>query len=281
MGGYFFNNQPHPGTYLKDIHAGLNIYLNSRYNNSGAGWITGTAGKAIALGGKPTGGGAVVLNDPASAFGQVVSEISHDRTLLLSFKHWNINPAAGVGGLPTTGQTNTESDFGGVYYEWGQMPTGANAENEVWNGNTNATALGHIVTAVGFIAAGNTNDLGPQLGLGPTDWVIVHDNWVTTPRNVIIPFDFANNWVANTIALPGQCSICITNIAFVDTTHLRIGFTGIPGCGHDLLGISSLQTTNTWSLDMSNICFSPGIIWITNTVPTNAPQRFYRVRANY
>ncbi|MGD0744975.1 MAG: hypothetical protein ABSA45_07455 [Verrucomicrobiota bacterium] len=284
MGGFVFGNPAHPGTYLKDIHGGLIIYLNSRFNNAGAGWITGTAGKAFAAGSNRSGAPAQAFgqNGSAAAFGQVMDEISHNRTLLLTFKHWNINPAGGAGGIPTTGQTNTESDFGGMYYEWGSTPTGPNAENEVWNGDTNGTALGHVVTAVGFIAAGSSNDMWQAAGLaGPTDWVIVHDNWASTPRNVIIPFDFANNWVANTIALPGRGPVCFTNIGFVDGTHLRIGFTGIPGTMHDLLGINGLQTTNAWSVDMSNIVFSPGTIWITNAIPPAAAQRFYRVRANY
>ena len=32
MGGYPFGDPPHFGTYLKHIHAGLQIFLNSRYS---------------------------------------------------------------------------------------------------------------------------------------------------------------------------------------------------------------------------------------------------------
>lgn len=43
MGGWFFGNINHSGTYLKDIHAGLQNYLNCRYGLSGSVfWRTGT-----------------------------------------------------------------------------------------------------------------------------------------------------------------------------------------------------------------------------------------------
>jgi len=280
MGGYNFGNANHPGTYVKDLHAGLKIYLDSRYDNSGLGWVTGTAGQGIAWGNDESGNPAQPFHgNQAAAFGQVMQEICHDRTLLLSFKHWVVNPAA-VNGLTQLG-TNSEPDIGGFFYTWDIYTGGTNEAHEYWNLQTNGLALGHIVTAVGFIPAGDVLDPSPSLLLPPTDWVIVHDNWPSTTRNVIVPFDFANNWVANTIAYPAIPPLRITNITLLDFSHLRIGFNGIPGCFHDLVGTSTLQTTNAWSVDMSNIVFSPGTIWVTNTIPPEAAQRFYRIRANY
>jgi hypothetical protein len=35
MGGYYFNDAPHGGTYLRNIHVGLQNFLNNRYSLSG------------------------------------------------------------------------------------------------------------------------------------------------------------------------------------------------------------------------------------------------------
>jgi hypothetical protein len=134
MGGCFFGNGNHAGTYLKDIYIGLQYYLNTRYTVAGAGWNTGTEGKAFAAGMNPAGGPAQTLTNEALAFGEVMSEINRDHTLILCFLHWNIG-AAPTGGLPSIG-TNTESDFGGTYYQWGPPPAPGvitNAEDEYWN----------------------------------------------------------------------------------------------------------------------------------------------------
>ena len=61
--------------------------------------------------------------------------------------------------------------------------------------HSTADGLGHAVTA-GYIDRNTAGDV-----IGNTDWVIVHDNWQTTGRNVIVPFVYAN-WSANTEAIP-------------------------------------------------------------------------------
>jgi hypothetical protein len=278
MGGFFYNNGPHAGTFLKDIGPGLQIFLNSRYTVAGGGWDTGTEGINFAAGMNPIGGSAQVLGDPGSAFNAVKAEINRDHTLILCYSHWNISAAA-TGGLPSVG-TNTESDFGGTYYQWSLVPVpyATNAEDEVWNMYDNDTALGHAVTAVGYIPAGDVLDPSPLLQMPPpTDWVIVHDNWFSTPRNVIIPF--FNFWVANTYAFPDPGFLQLTNIVLVRKTNAVVSFTGIPGYLHDLLWTTNLLTTNAWSVAVSNVAFAPWTMQITNIVPTSDPQRFYRIKA--
>jgi hypothetical protein len=87
MGGFFFpdppnpRNGPHAGTYVKDIHIGLANYLNSLYssvhtNNASGWWDTGTEGKFFAAGLNPTGGVAQVQLNAASAFGEVITNVS-------------------------------------------------------------------------------------------------------------------------------------------------------------------------------------------------------------
>ncbi|HXR47264.1 MAG TPA: hypothetical protein VN784_07460 [Candidatus Limnocylindrales bacterium] len=287
MGGFNYGNGVHVGTYLKDIGPGLQTFLNSRYTVAGGGWDIGTEGRTYAAGMSPTGGVAQMLLDPVSSFNAVKSEIDRDHTLIVSFLHWNI-AATATPSLPLV-RTNTESDFGGTYYQWVFPPPApgvTNAEDEEWNMYPGDLGLGHAVTAVGYIPQGDVLDPGPGLGLGPTDWVIVHDNWFSTPRNVIIPFDFIDgmgnqNWVANTYAFPDPGFLQLTNIVVVNKTNAVVSLTGIPSYRHDLLANTNLAMTNGWSTAVSNVAFAAGTMWITNTVPTGDPQRFYRIRASY
>ena len=283
MGGYNYGNNMHVGTYLKDIGSGLQLFLNDRYTVSGGGgWDIGTEGRQYAFGMNPTGGVAQVLADPVSSFNAMKSEIDRNHTLILSYKHWSIGAAA-TGALPEVG-TNTEADIGGTYYQWETTSGTTNAEDEIWNSYEGGLGLGHAVTAVGYIPAADMLDPGPTVGLGPTDWVIVHDNWASTPRNVIIPFDFIDgagnqNWVANTYAFPDPGFLQLTNIVVVRRTNAVVGLTGIPGCLHDLLWKTNLLS-DTWSVAVSNVVFAPGTMRITNTVPAGDPQRFYRIKAS-
>ena len=131
----------------------------------------------------PQGLPAVVHTNAASAFGEVMSEINTNRPLILCFKCW-VPVNTGLT-LAATG-TNTESALGGTYYMWGTNPPPniiTNAENEDWNFYNNGMTLGHAVTAVGYIMAGDADDQWAAAGLaGPTDWVIVHDNWASTAQ---------------------------------------------------------------------------------------------------
>ncbi len=54
---------------------------------------------------------------------------------------------------------------------------------EEWN---EKEGIGHAVTVVGFIKGDPDGARGP---LPNTLWVIVHDNWVSTPENIVIPWD--------------------------------------------------------------------------------------------
>ena len=285
MGGWFYNNPPHAGTYLKDIHTGLENFLISRYFVPGGRWDTGTEGRAYAAGLNLAGGPAQFLADPVNAFAAVTSEIKRNHTLILCYLHWNI-AAAATASLPATG-TSTESDFGGTYYQWGPVPAPGttNAENEVWNLYDGDLGLGHAVTAVGYIPQGDILDPGPALGLGPTDWVIVHDNWASTPRDVIIPFDFIDgagnqNWVANTYVYPDPGFLQLSNIVIVKKTNAVISLTGIPGYHHDLLCRTNLAAGD-WSTAVSNVAFTAGVMRITNAVVAGDKQRFYRIKASY
>jgi hypothetical protein len=292
-GGYCLNdlNDAHCGTYLKDIHVGLGLFLNSLFGQpAGPGWDTGTQGKQWAGGINALGNPAAIHPNEASAFGEVTQEINRNHTLLLTFNHWTVAGATvPAGGLPDVNLdgTNTEAALGASYYNWGATPAAGvtNAEDEFWNFYDYSMAsnnLGHVVTCVGYIQAGDPLDQGPVVGLGPTDWVIVHDNWPSTPRNVIIPYSsfggFNPNWVANTTAEPSR-HLSITNIAKV-ANDVFIDFTTIPSAMHHLEWTSEM-TNSTWTVAVSNMPFVVGTRRVTNTVSSSVTNRFYRVRANY
>ena len=283
MGGYFFNDPLHAGTYIQNIHVGLQNYLNSRYSVSGAGWLCGTAGRVYAVGCDPTGAVAMPLGDSDSAFNQVKDQINQNHTLLLSYKHWNI-AAAGISDLPAVGQS-TESDYGGSYYVWGNPPGqfDLNEEDEQWNFGEGSNALSHVVTAVGYIPGGDPLDPSPSLGglvVGASnDWVIVHDNWASTPRNVIIPYDWPFNWTANTIAVPDPAMLQVTGISLAGGTNAMISFAGLPSMLHHLQWESDLQS-NSWATVVSNMAFSAGTMRVTNIVSSSEQKRFYRVKAS-
>jgi hypothetical protein len=179
-------------------------------------------------------------------------------------------------------------ELGGTYYTWPAQspnPGDPNAEDELWNFYDYSMAsnnLGHAVTCVGYIPANDPLDSGPALGIGPTDWVIVHDNWFNTPRNVIIPYgspgQFNANWVANTTAEPSQ-HLSISNIVKV-ASDVLIDFTTIPSARHHLEWKSEM-TNDTWSVVVSNMPFVVGTRRVTNTVESSVQQRFYRIRATY
>ena len=57
---------------------------------------------------------------------------------------------------------------------------------------------GHAVTGVGYILAWDPDGAGGPIP--SADWVIVHDNWSTTPENVAIPWE---NWMCLWHVNPG------------------------------------------------------------------------------
>ena len=204
--GQALGNGPHDGTFVKDIHKGIAGYLQTVSTST---WFAATRGNTFALGQAPDGSPAKVHPDAASAFGEIVSEIDNNRTLLISWTHWNITVA---GHADLAGGGTGESTNGGTFYTFeatfNEDPWG---NDETWNGENNDANLGHTVTAVGYIMAGDPDDPtagGPIPTTSGTDWVIVHDNVFGTPRNVIVPFDFSV-WVANTTVVPEPATLAL------------------------------------------------------------------------
>ena len=179
----------HTGTYYKDVSWGP-LGLNTFFADLGQPSFT-----ALTHGLVYSDPQTAVLPNVQAGFQEVRGEIDGNRTAVAHFTHWNLQfflPGAVQGPLAN------EADYGFDYYTFTtpSFPAGSDAElGEEWNGQTDGEGLGHSVTVVGYILAGAGDD-----PLGNTDWVIVHDNWSTTPRNVAVPF--APAWAVNTIVVP-------------------------------------------------------------------------------
>jgi len=103
------------------------------------------------------------------------NEIDAGRPLVVSFLYWN---PLSVG----INVTDPETEEVICVYAWGpnyghSLPPDP---EEYWSGD-----VGHAVTGVGYILNWDPDGAG---GLPSTDYVIVYDNWATTPKNIAIPW---------------------------------------------------------------------------------------------
>lgn len=98
------------------------------------------------------------------------SEIDNGRPLIASWEYWN----------PTNGYYNAADGI--TYYDWGAFTSGSTDPNheENWSASED---IGHATTAVGY-----RQSYDPRGGSNPQDWVVVHDNWYSTARDVAIPW---------------------------------------------------------------------------------------------
>ncbi len=196
-GDAVYGNPFHVGTFVENTHAGLATFLNTISSS----WRTGTRAVSFGLGTESSGAPAMPHLSAASAFAEVMAEIDAGRTLLITWQHWDVL-ASGVllGGDPS-------KEFYTFDPAPGSDPWG---NDEDWDIPVDPKrTLGHVVTAVGYIAAGDPDDPGRDaMGMvgGPvtTDWVIVRDNVPATPIDVIVPLtamEYPAPWVANTNAI--------------------------------------------------------------------------------
>ncbi len=114
-----------------------------------------------------------------------MNEIDAGRPLVVSFSYWN--PVFGINFTdPETGETISVHDWG-TNYGGSSYP---NPEEQWVEG-----IIGHAVTGVGYIL-----DWDPDGDDKSDDYVIVHDNWPNTPKNVAIPWA---NWICLLAVDPG------------------------------------------------------------------------------
>jgi len=117
------------------------------------------------------------------------AEIDAGRPLVVSFVYWNPSDEDLAFIDPETGETID-------VFSWGDPMAGSMPPNpeEYWIEGD----IGHAVTGVGYRLDWDPD--GAEGPLPPADYVIVHDNWATTPENVAIPWA---NWNSSHAADPG------------------------------------------------------------------------------
>jgi len=112
-------------------------------------------------------------------------EIDAGRPLVVSFTYWNPVDLDIAVIDPETEETID-------VFKWGDEVPWSYDPEEDWSDN------GHAVTGVGYILDWDPDGLGGPLP--EADYVIVHDNWPTTPINVAIPWD---HWICLHAVDPG------------------------------------------------------------------------------
>ena len=116
------------------------------------------------------------------------NEIDSGRPLVVSFDFWNPVDKSIAVVDPETGETID-------VFVWGDYMSGSLPPNppETWTYGD----IGHAVTGVGYKLSWDPDGAGP---IPSADWVIVHDNWSTTPENVAMPW---LNWMCLWHVNPG------------------------------------------------------------------------------
>jgi uncharacterized repeat protein (TIGR02543 family) len=100
------------------------------------------------------------------------NDIDNGLPMVVTFDFWNPVFKMNVTD-PETGETISVHD-------WGDPKWYSSDPVESW-----MTDIGHAVTGVGYILNWDPDGAGP---IPSVDWVIVHDNWASTPENVAIPW---------------------------------------------------------------------------------------------
>jgi len=197
----------HSGTYAKDIGPGAWEFVRWDAGNLFATPLpalpAGKIGYNWAM--PPDFGGG-----PPTGFDFYKAEIDAGRPLVVCFRYWNLNYT----GIQKTDPATNETIH---VFEWGVSQNSSDHPDpeEEWNLYDGEHCIGHAVTGVGYILNWDPD------GSGPKNYVIVHDNWDTTPRNVAIPWA---NWNSNHAADPGPDGVP------PDKQDLTISIGGFP-CG--------------------------------------------------
>ena len=173
----------HPGTYDKDIAPGTVEFV--RWDASNL-FLTPPPNLPA---GKLGYNWTVTQNcttDYNSSLAFYKAEIDAGRPLVVSFSYWN--PMFTQISYPDPETEETINVFA-----WGEYKSYSTDPVEYWD-----EGIGHAVTGVGYILNWDPDGSGP---LPSDDYVIVHDNWVTTPENIALPWA---NWKCLFAVDPGS-----------------------------------------------------------------------------
>ena len=144
--------------------------------------------------------------DSIPDFNILKDEIDSGNPVKLDFYYWNIHPSGDIIYDPAL------TDDSIYVYEWGTFVDSSGSVDEQdpveeWINNEGMRNIGHAVTAVGYL-----EDYKPD-----TLWVIVHDNWSNTAKDIVIPYEHISAWIS--VHLPEPPDLTITNSdALTDTS---------------------------------------------------------------
>lgn len=120
-------------------------------------------------------------------FNMLRDQIDEGRPHVVSFMYWNPED---------TGLRFTDADTGQkiTVFAWGEPTTGSEDPEEEWNWQEGYEGIGHAVTVVGYVPDWDPGESGTHM-----DYVIVHDNWASTPSYMAIPW---LHWKSLTVVSP-------------------------------------------------------------------------------
>jgi hypothetical protein len=197
--GYFMNTNdtgspdrikfPHSGTYNMDMEPGALEYVRWDMANPFPMMPDPTA--PVLPPGK-TGYTWTVVTHYAEMLGELGfnmlrDQIDEGRPHVVSFMYWNPED---------TGLRFTDADTGQkiTVFAWGEPTTGSEDPEEEWNWQEGYEGIGHAVTVVGYVPDWDPGESGT-----PMHYVIVHDNWASTPSYMAIPW---LHWKSLTVVSP-------------------------------------------------------------------------------
>lgn len=175
----------HLGTYTQDIAPGILDFVS---------W-NGTANTPPGAPALPAGSTknaykwqvASQFNPAGGSWNHYMGEINAGRPPVVCFKFWNPGYFYCSDTIGTAWQDSV------YFYDWGDTVSSSDDPEEVWYGD-----VGHAVTGVGYFQNYDPDGAGPA---PTTNWVVVHDNWGSTPKNVAIPWA---NWKCTTEVDPSK-----------------------------------------------------------------------------
>ncbi|KPL26772.1 MAG: hypothetical protein AMS23_00230 [Bacteroides sp. SM1_62] len=163
------------GTYTVDQDLGALDYISCDSINLNGFPYTLPAGKK--------GYSWVAIPEPVPPFPSYMQQIDEGNPVKVDFLYWNIQP---------TGFYFYDSLFAAdtiYFYAWGDpVPTSGTQDEsdppEQWNLEPGEEGIGHAVTGVGYFPS----YVPPGSPDPPMDYLVVHDNWANTPKNIAIPW---------------------------------------------------------------------------------------------
>jgi hypothetical protein len=137
--------------------------------------------------------------DSLIGYNSHVAAINGGKPDIVCFKYWNPLPT----GIFVNDPSGERIDF----FQWGPQIQDWPNPVEHWNLNYFGEGIGHAVTGVGYFSNYDPDGPGP---IPQSNWLVCHDNWAGTPRNVAIPWA---NWSFSVFSDPGISQAPIISVA--------------------------------------------------------------------